>query len=350
LTAVANQRRRAPLISLLAVGFLVFAGALAFRWFTGRLEAVKPGSTETVHVEIPAGVSTREVAELLEQHHVIKDATFFRYYARYRQLDGQLKGGEYELTPGMTPDQILQKLSRGEIIVRRFTVPEGLTVAQLADLLASKQLVDGDKFRKLAAASRLNEPYLPAEAKLAQPLEGYLFPSTYDYKPGVTEEQILQMMFTRWQQTFAADLQARAKDLKLTVHEVMTLASIIETEAQVAQERPVIGGVYLNRLQIGMKLDADPTVRYAVNRAPEEALRFADLQAESPYNTYLVPGLPPSPIAAPGLASIKAALYPEKHEFFYFVARADGTGRHYFARTLEEQTANIEKSQVNATK
>ncbi|HWI60788.1 MAG TPA: endolytic transglycosylase MltG [Symbiobacteriaceae bacterium] len=344
---MAKQRRMAPLILLL---LLVFVGGIAYRWGTGRLDPVAPGATEPVLVEIPTGLSTREVAELLEQRQVIKDAVFFRYYARYRKLDVKIQGGEYELTRGMSPDQILQKLSRGEVVVRRFTVPEGLTVAQLADLLAGKKLVERDKFLQLAAASQLNAAYLPKDVKLAQPLEGYLFPSTYDYKPGVSEEQILSMMYAGWEKAFAADLKARAKETGLTVHEVMTLASIIETEAQVAQERPVIGGVYLNRLRIGMKLDADPTVRYAVGRPAEQELRAADLEVESPYNTYRRAGLPPGPIAAPGLASIRAALYPAKHDFWFFVAKADGTGQHYFAETLGEQTDNIEKARANAKK
>lgn len=345
MSAVATQRRKAPLILLLLAVLLVFTGALAYRWIAVRLEPVTPGSTDIVQVEIPPGVSTRDVADLLQKQQVIRDAVFFRYYARYRKLDGKLQGGEYELSPGMTPDQVLAKLARGETIVRRFTVPEGLAVAQLADLLASRKLVDRDKFLQLAAASRLNAAYLPDGVKLAQPLEGYLFPSTYDYKRGVTAEQILALLYGQWEKTFGPDLKARAKELDMTVHEVMTLASIIEKEAQVAKERAVISGVYTNRLKVGMKLDADPTVRYAVGLPPEADLKYADLEIDSPYNTYRNAGLPPGPIAAPGLASIRAALYPETHDFWYFVAKEDGSGQHYFAETLEEQTRNIQKAQ-----
>lgn len=326
------------------------AGVAGNQWLTGRLLPVAPGSTDAVLVEIPAGSSTREVADLLYAGGVIKDPTFFRYYAQYRKVDAQLQGGEYELSRAMTPDEILAKLSRGEVVVRRFTVPEGLTIRELADLLAEKQLVARDAFLAAAAASRLNQAYLPAGAALAQPLEGYLFPSTYDYKPGITAEEILARMFARWEEAFAPDLQARAKEVGLTVHEAMTLASIVEEEAQVAAERPVISGVYTNRLEIGMKLDADPTVRYGLQKPAKEELRLADLAIESPYNTYLNPGLPPGPIAAPGLESIKAALNPQKHDFWYFVAKADGSGQHYFAATLDEQTANIEKAAANAKK
>jgi UPF0755 protein len=343
-----HNRKLHPIPLLLLL--LVFAAALAGRWASGLLEPVAPGTGESVTVEIPSGSSTRDVSLLLATHHLIKDPTFFRYYARYRGLDAQIKGGEYQLSPAMTPDQILTKLSRGEVVIHRFTVPEGLTVAQVADLLAGKGLVNREKFLQLAAASTLNAAYLPKDVKLAQPLEGYLFPSTYDYKQGVTEAELLQMMYAGWENSFPPELQARAKELGMTVHEALTLASIIEKEAQVAEERPVISGVYMNRLHEGMKLDADPTVRYAVAKPQGQALTVADLEVDSPYNTYKRAGLPPGPIAAPGAASIKAALNPQKHDFWYFVAKEDGTGQHYFATTLAEQNANVAKAEQNAKK
>lgn len=346
-----QQRRRAPLASLLLfLAVLVAVGVAGNAWLTSRLGPVATGSDEPVLLVVPAGASTREVADLLYAGGVIKDPVFFRYYAQYKKVDAQLKGGEYELSRSMTPDEILAKLSRGEVVVRRFTVPEGLTIAELADLLAGKKLVEREAFLAAAAASKLNQAYLPQGVQLAQPLEGYLFPSTYDYQPGITAKEILALMFARWEESFAPALRARANEAGLTVHQAMTLASIVEEEAQVAEERPVISGVYTNRLAIGMKLDADPTVRYGLSKPAQEELRLADLAIESPYNTYLNPGLPPGPIAAPGLESIKAALYPQKHDFWYFVAKADGSGQHYFAATLDEQTANIDKAAANAKK
>jgi UPF0755 protein len=335
---------------LLFLAVLAAAGVAGKQWLMSRLGPVASGSSESVLVVVPSGASTREVADLLFAGGVIKDPTFFRYYAQYKKVDAQLQGGEYELSRSMTPDEILAKLSRGEVVVRRFTVPEGLTVAELADLLAGKKLVEREAFLAAAAASKLNAAHLPDGVALTQPLEGYLFPSTYDYKPGITAEQILAMMYARWEDAFEAALRQRGAKPDLTVHELMTLASIIEEEAQVAEERPVISGVYMNRLAIGMKLDADPTVRYGLAKDPKEELRLADLQIESPYNTYLQAGLPPGPIAAPGQASIEAALSPQKHDFWYFVAKADGSGQHYFASTLDEQTANIEKAAANAKK
>jgi UPF0755 protein len=312
------------------------------------LQPVNPGAAEPVTVEIPAGAPTSTVAQLLFSHRLVKEPTVFRYYARYRQLDGQLKPGEYQFSAAMAPELILQKLARGDVVVRRFTLPEGLTVTQIADLLAAKRLVDRDRFLQEAATSHLADAYLPADHQLQQPLEGYLFPATYEYGRGLTEPEILQMMFARFEQAWSPDMRARATEQHLSVHEVVTMASIIEKEAKVAAERPKIGGVYYNRLHIGMKLDADPAVRYAVAKAPGEPLLYKDLEVDSPYNSYLHRGLPPGPIAAPGEAALRAALWPETHDYWYFVARADGSGEHYFASTLAEQDGNITKSEENA--
>lgn len=344
--------RRTHLAVFLAL--FLFASAAAALWgyrtVLGYLEPVDSSASAAVVVEVPPGSGAREVAELLQQKQLIRDATVFRYYARYKHLDSQIHSGEYELTPAMTPDQILAKLSRGEVVVHRFTVPEGLSVVEVADLLASKGIVDKQKFLEAAANAKLAEAYLPKEVALSQPLEGYLFPSTYEYKTGATAEDIVALMFSAFEQVWTPEFRQRAEERHMTVHQVMTLASIVEKEAQVAKERPIISGVYANRLEIGMKLDADPTVRYALGKPPKEVLLYKDLDVESPYNTYRNPGLPPGPIAAPGKASIQAALWPEKHDFWYFVARADGSGEHYFATTLDEQEANIALAEQNAKK
>jgi UPF0755 protein len=350
LPAVARRTRKAATLSLSLLVLLALALAGGRWWVADMLQPVKPGTAELVTVEIPAGASTHDVAQLLHTRDLIKEPTLFRYYARYRKLDSQLKPGEYELTAAMTPEEILQKLARGEVVIRRFTIPEGLTVEQIADVLASRKVVSQERFLQVAAASHLADKYLPQDVHLRQPLEGYLFPATYEYKRGVTEEEIVAMMFARFEQVWTPALQARAQEQQMTVHQVVTLASIVEKEAQVETERARIGGVYLNRLQIGMKLDADPAVRYAVSKAPGEELTLKDLDVDSPYNSYRNAGLPPGPIASPGEASIRAALWPEKHDFWYFVARADGSGEHFFAATLAEQDANIEKARENEQK
>ena len=178
-------------------------------------------------------------------------------------------------------------------------------------------------------------------------MEGYLFPATYQYHAGITAEEVVAMLTERFEAVWTADLLARADELGLSVHEAITLASIVETEARVAAEQPVIAGVFLNRLAVGMPLQADPTVYYAVGLPRTETLLDEHLDVDSPYNTYRYPGLPPGPIAAPGEGAIRAVLYPETHDYYYFVAKYDGSGEHYFATTYEEHLENIDRAEAN---
>ncbi len=344
-----KTRRGAGLLAFLLFLVLLGSGAAGLlRWIEEQMQPVRPGSAEEVVLEIPAGASTREIATLLAEEGLINDPVFFRYYARYLGLDVQLQPGEYRLSPAMSPEEILRKLAAGEVVVYRFTVPEGLTIEEMADVLAEQGVVDRDRFLEVAAASDLADKYLPEGISLRQPLEGYLFPATYEYRRGIAEEDVIRMMFDAFERLWTPEWRARAEEMGLTIHEVVTLASIIEEEAQVAAERPIISGVYHNRLKIGMKLDADPTVAYALGKPPGEPLLYADLEVDSPYNTYRNPGLPPGPISAPGKAAIEAALFPAEHDYWYFVAKADGTGEHYFAEALAEQNQNIQRARQNA--
>lgn len=323
---------------------LVAAPAL---YVIGNLSPYKPGAAETVTVVVEAGASMAEVADLLYEENLIRNPVFFRYYARLRSVDSRLQPGEYAFSPGMSPGEILHKLTTGQVVVHRITIPEGMKVEQVADLLDAQGVVDREAFLEAAANRELAAEFLPPDVALAQPLEGYLFPATYEYRRGVTAEELVNMMVDRFRQVWTPELRKRAAELDMTLHEVVTLASIIEEEAQVASERSRISGVYHNRLRVGMKLDADPTVGYAVDKLPGEELSWEDLLVDSPYNTYLYAGLPPGPIACPGEDAIRAALYPEDHDYWYFVAKGDGSGEHYFAETLEEQEENIQRYLAN---
>ena len=333
------------LVLPLAAALLAFGGS---RWVMTRLAAPAPAGGAPVLLSVPAGASTRQVAALLQARHLIRDATVFRLYARLKGLDSQIQGGEYELSPAMTPAQILAKLAHGDVVVHRFTVPEGLTVEQVADLLAAKGLVSKQRFLAAASKSHLADRWLPRNTRLAQPLEGYLFPATYDYQPGASEQQLLSLMVEGFARAWTPARAKRAQELGLTVHQVVTLASIVEKETSVPAERAAVAGVYHNRLKIGMKLDADPTVRYALKKLAGVPLLYQDLDVNSPYNTYRRAGLPPGPIAAPGDAAIEAVLHPAAHDHLYFVAKQDGSGGHYFARTLSEQILNTSRAEANA--
>jgi UPF0755 protein len=244
----------------------------------------------------------------------------------------------------MPLSDILAKMLRGQVVTYPFTVPEGYTVIQVVDLLVRKGFADPAKLTQIVKEAPMVFPYTIRSKLVKQPLEGFLFPDTYQYHKGMSEEAIVTMMLRRFESNFGPDLQARAAELKMSVPEAVTLASIIEREARVPAERPIISAVYHNRLKIGMKLDADPTVRYALDH-PGDIVTFKDLEVNSPYNTYKNAGLPPGPIAAPGLASIRAALYPADVPYLYFVAKNDGTGAHEFSRTLAEHVRAVRKYQ-----
>lgn len=335
-----TRRSRLVLASvpvLLAVMFFT-----SLRMYRGQLAPVQPRSGREVVVEIPRGASSGSIGAILEREGLVKSALTFRLYVRWKRLDVNLKPGEYQLSPKLSLPEITGKISRGEVITYSFTIPEGFTVVQIADLLAEEKLVYRDKFLDAARNSSLAAEFIPSGAKLKQPLEGYLFPETYQVVKGATEGDIIALMVKGFRRIFTPELQARARELGYSVHEVVTLASIIEEEARVPEELAAISAVYHNRLRIGMKLDADPTVLYALPM-PKERLLYKDLEINSPYNTYRNPGLPPGPISNPGEAAIRAALYPADGKYLFFVAKGDGSGEHYFARTLAEHNRNRSK-------
>ncbi|ADU51331.1 aminodeoxychorismate lyase [Thermaerobacter marianensis DSM 12885] len=335
-------------VAMLAVAAAGAAG-WAYRAYQNALQPPRPGSTQAVVVRVPRGASSVEIAELLYRRGLIRDPLAFRVLARLQGRDGELRAGVYRLSPGMPAAAILDKLARGEILTARFTIPEGWTVAQVADHLDRQGLVDRQAFRAALDRAAATWPYLPrdpkARAALKEPLEGYLIPDTYrvpvDESGRADPALVVRMMLDRFRQVFGEGEEERARRLGLTVHQAVTLASIVEREARVADERPVIAAVYLNRLERGMSLDADPTVLYALGRT-SGTLTYRDLRTDSPYNTYRYPGLPPGPIGAPGRAALQAVLQPADVDYLYFVLSPDGSGRHRFARTLAEHNRNVQ--------
>jgi len=298
------------------------------------LGPLEPGSDRTVVLTVPPGASSREVADLLEHEGIIRDRLFFRLLLRIRREDSHIKAGEYRLGPGMSALELASRLLRGEVVQYPVTIPEGLTVQQVIKLLVDRGWGDPEVFRALLRDPSLRPTSVPEDPRLREPLEGYLFPDTYLFARGVSERQILRAMLNRMEAVLTQELRERALELGMEIHQVVTLASIIEREAVVAEERAVISAVFHNRLRLNMKLDACPTVRYALDKPSREPLLLRDLEVDSPYNTYRHPGLPPGPIANPGKASLLAALYPAEVKYLYFVSRNDGT--HVFSHTLAE--------------
>lgn len=298
------------------------------------------GGGGVARITIPAGAPFREVTDTLIAHDLVQSRLWFRILARLRHTDRSAKAGVYDLPTGATAWDLLSAIERGRVAMVRFTAPEGLTLADLADLAALRLGVVRDSV--LAAArerARVNRV-----APDAPSLEGYLLPETYQLPIPVTPVSLVDAMVDEFQRKWNPAWDRRLDSLRMTRTQILALASIVEGEARHDDERPIIAAVYRNRLRLGMALQADPTVQYAIQISTgqrKQRLYFKDYEFPSPYNTYLNPGLPPGPVNSPGLRSIEAALYPADVPYLYFVADLDG--HHVFSRTLIEHNLAIEK-------
>lgn len=313
-------RRLAAASSLLAAFTLAACG-----------EPADPNAP-AVRVVVPNGSSFGAAAESLANAGVIDNARMFRLYAKFKGEDRSLKPGTYELQPGTEWSEVLEVLSEGRSVRASITIPEGWDIRRIAPLVATQLEVPEDSV--MAAMS--DSLYLQRLAIPTETVEGYLFPATYQFPLGTSAREAVETMLQEFEKRWAPEWNALADSMEMSRHEVVTLASIVEKEARVGDERPTISAVYHNRLRIGMALQADPTVQYARGSHTSRVL-FRDLEIDSPYNTYRNPGLPPGPIASPGSASLEAALAPANVDYLYFVARPDG--RHEFRRTFQEHAA-----------
>jgi len=281
-----------------------------------------------------------KLGKTLQQRRVVRNPFAFALLARAMGAEGRIHPGTYGLSPGQSPVQIISWLMEGRGQVLRVTVPEGYSIAKIAQLLEAKGWGHSTRFQTLAnQPSSFTDKHawlkdLPSGATL----EGFLFPDTYMFEVGqLTETVLIDRMLERFEAVNRREYR-RANAATMSLYEALTLASIIELEAVRPEERPLISGVFQNRLKIGMRLGSDPTVEYALGRHQgERGLSLRDVRVDSPYNTYRYAGLPPGPIANPGLASFRAALHPQETDFLYFVARGDGT--HAFTRTYTDHLA-----------
>jgi UPF0755 protein len=303
--------------------------ALGVAGLSLTLAACGGSGGEPVQVTIPLGTNMRAAADSLARAGVIGSPKAFRLYAKLRRGDRAIKAGTYELKRDASWSSVLASLRSGRGIVNSVTIPEGFTLAQTEALLASKLSLPLDSIKAATRDSALRN-----RLRVPRPdLEGYLFPDTYLFPPGTTASAAVQAMARRFEQAWKPEWSARLDTFALSRHELITLASIVEEEAKLPQERPIIAAVYWNRLRRGMLLQADPTVQYALPQY-QARLLYKHLAVRSPYNTYRYRGLPPGPIAAPGEASIIATLYPADVKFLYFVAYPDG--HHEFRETSAE--------------
>jgi UPF0755 protein len=327
-----------PLI-IAAVLLLTLAAALALPFVSFLLRPVGP--TKVVVVAVPAGVSFAETARRLEEGGVIGDARMFRLLARLRGDARRTQAGEYEFARPVRPGAVLDRLVSGDVRRRLFTIPEGLAMKEIAQRLEAEGFGPADAFLRVA-----RDPAFIASLDLQAPssLEGYLFPETYSLVFGLPPERILAAMVEQFRARLTPDLRAAAAARGLTLHQLVTLASIIQKEAGNNAEMPLISAVFHNRLKQRMPLQADPTVIYGIEAFDGNLTRDHLLQPTA-YNTYRIRGLPPGPIASPGLDALKAAIFPADADYLYFVSRGNGT--HVFSRTLAEHNQAVRQFQLS---
>lgn len=297
-----------------------------------------------VMTQIPSGSSFKSVAAMLQKRGFIRSEHAFYLLAWYRNMLGALKAGEYYLSPSMKPGKILDIISTGRSIEYQITIPEGYNIFQIAAILKHAKLIKkkGEFIDTVRDAAFLKKVSIPAESA-----EGYLFPDSYLVPSGYTPQAIASLMINRFYEVWHAHaFDARVKKLHTTRQKVIILASIVEEEAMRQEERPLIASVFWNRIKKNMPLQADPTVRYGImveQQVRKKRLHWKDLRRSTPYNTYTIKGLPKGPISNPGLASIKAVLYPADTKYLYFVSR--NNGRHKFSTNLRDHNRAVERYQ-----
>ena len=282
-------------------------------------------------VRIPSGMSASDVGRILQADGIIRSSFGFKLLARVTGKGTNLKPGAYELSPAMFPLTVINKIAKGDMCARWVTVPEGFTILQIAERLGADDIVEPKYFFGLARYK--GGRFATSFPHPADSLEGYLFPDTYLIPTGGPADEIIQDMLNCFERRVAKPLADDLAKSGMSLHQIITLASLIEREARVPKDRPLISAVLRNRLREGMRLQVDATVLYALGRHKDRVM-YKDLAVDSPYNTYRNKGLPPGPIANPGLEAIKAALHPAQADYLYYVARPDGS--HIFSRTFAE--------------
>lgn len=287
-----------------------------------------------VHIQIQPGTGLNKVASALQTSGVIRSALALKLLARWNQQSGKIQAGNYQFKDPASPGDILTRLIQGDVEKVSLTIPEGFTLQQIIDRTAEKGFGQKEKLSSLAYDTN----FIQSLGIEAESLEGYLFPETYLFASGVDEQTLLRMMVDQFRSYADSELLAAAQKLGLTLHQWLTLASIIEKETGIVEEMPLISSVFHNRLQRNIPLQTDPTVIYGIKDFDGNITR-KHLKTPGPYNTYLNRGLPPGPIASPGLAALKAAVRPAETKLLYFVARGDGG--HTFSKTLKEHNIAV---------
>ncbi|TCO79080.1 endolytic transglycosylase MltG [Marinisporobacter balticus] len=326
------SKSKAMKIFLLATIILCVGSKI---YFDKQVGPVNSSNDQGIMVKIPKSASTTKIAKILKENNVINSDITFRILSKMAKTDGKMQAGEYLLKENMDAREIIDILVNGDTVkdMIKFTIPEGFELKQIIERLEGKGLINKDQFIEVANYGDFDYKFLKDIPKGENRLEGFLFPDTYEIANNATEKEIIVKMLNRFDDIFIDDYYKRVKELNMRINEIITLASIIEREAKLDKERPLVSGVFYNRIKKDMKFQSCATVQYVLGeRKPK--LSNKDIAIDSPYNTYKYYGLPPKPIASPGKPSIEAALYPKESEYLYFVVSKNG--EHHFSKTYKE--------------
>jgi UPF0755 protein len=319
---------------------IAIAAGVATHWMASFIKTPVAKISEPVNFTVSSGQHLSIIAQNLKDQDLISNLLAFKIYVRIKKAATRIKAGEYEMNTGMSPKTILNVLTLGKNKLYRLTIPEGLNMEEISTLAQKAGLCSSEQFLSLCNDLEfINQLELPGMT-----LEGYLFPDTYFFSRQTDCKTLIKKMISTFNKTFNDKWKARAKKIGLSVHEVVILASIIEKETGNGKERPIISSVFHNRLKRHMRLESDPTVIYGVSDY-HGRIRYKHLRRVTPYNTYKINGLPAGPIANPGGQSLKAALYPAKTKYLFFVSKNDTT--HKFSTNLKDHNRAVKKYQLN---
>lgn len=328
---------------IVAISITIIILILMATFVVTQIGPYNKNNKDDIVVDIPTGSTLSQVTDILKENHLIKNKILFKLYVRVSNNTLKLKSGKYLFNQTYSNKQIIKTISEGKVYNDgiKITVPEGSTSFEVIDILVKNKLGDKSVYENL-----INNPkefkdkfkFLDDEKIIS--LEGFLYPSTYYFNEDQNEKEVLSHMLETFQSKYTDKLQKRQKELNKSLYEVINLASIVEKEAVLDEDRPIIASVFYNRIKIGMPLQSDATIQY-IFKERKKSITYNDLKIDSPYNTYKAQGLPPTPIANPGIASIEAVLYPANTEYLYFVARIDGGNT--YSKTYEEHVKNVEQ-------
>jgi UPF0755 protein len=327
--------------------FVAGCGIGAYFYIQDQLKAVEPTGKE-VKVTIPSGSSAEKIGYILEDSGLIRNAQMFKWYVRLQKDGNHFQAGKYSIQSGSSMDEIIAMLKNGEVVRDnvKFTIPEGWNVVQIAERLSANGLVDKDLFLKEINEGQFDYEWmndLPEREDVPYRLEGFLFPETYEIEKNSTEHEIINKMLAQFDKEWKPEWREDLKQKGISTYNAIVLASIVEREVVADKERPIVAGIFYNRINDGWLLQSCATVQFVLGKQRDH-ITYEDLEVKSPYNTYLNEGLPPGPIANPGRTSLEAVVFPEKTDYFFFVTKKDGSQEHLFAKTYNEHKKNDAKS------